>query len=177
MLLFSCPVVSDSYSVTLILMQWPHGLQRIRPPCPSLCPGVCPSSCPLHQWCHPAISSSDALFSCPQSFPVLGSFPVSQLFASGDQNIGASASASVLPMIIQGLENTDKQKKQNKSHPQPYYSRELLSAFWSWRRSERCSHRGWCVVNSGDCGAQALLLSNEALIKLFGYFTSQVLYL
>ena len=150
MLLFSCPVVSDSYSVILILMQWPHGLQHTRPPCPSLRPGVCPSSCP----CHPAISSSDALFSCPQSFPVLGSFPVSQLFASGDQHIGASASASVLPMIIQGLENADKRKKENKSHPQPYYPRELLSAFWGWRRSERCSHRGWCVVNSGHCGAQ-----------------------
>ena len=86
--------------------------------CPTLCdpmdcstPGlpvlhyllVCPNSCPLHWWCHPAISSSDALFSfCPQSFPVSGIFPVSWLFASDDQNTGASASASVLPMRIQG---------------------------------------------------------------------------
>ena len=64
---------------------------------------VCPSSCPLHQWCHPAISSSDALFAfCPQSLPASGTFPVSWLFTSDDQNTGASASASVFPMSIQG---------------------------------------------------------------------------
>ena len=69
--------------------------------CPSPSPDVCPSSCPLHWWCHLAISSSDALcFFCPQSFPASGTFPMSQLFASGDQNTGASA--SVLPMSIQG---------------------------------------------------------------------------
>ena len=61
LLLFSRPVVSDSL--------WPYGLQYFRPPCPSLSPGVCPSSCPQHQWCRPAISSSDTFFSlCPQSF-------------------------------------------------------------------------------------------------------------
>jgi len=54
------------------------------------------------QWCHPVISSSDTLFFCPQSFPASGTFPMSQLFVSGDQNTGASASASVLPMSIQG---------------------------------------------------------------------------
>ena len=65
----------------------PHGLQHTRPLCPSPSPGVCPSSCPLHWWCHPAISSSDTLFSfCPQSFPASGTFPVSQLLASGGQN-------------------------------------------------------------------------------------------
>ena len=59
---------------------WPHGPQHTRPPCPSPSPNVCPSSCPLHQWCHPAISSSDALFSfCPQSFPASGTFPMSWL--------------------------------------------------------------------------------------------------
>ena len=74
------------------------GLQHARPPCLSPSPRVCPSSCPLHQWCQPPISSSDALFSfCPQSFPASGTFPiVSQLFATGDQNTGALASASVL---------------------------------------------------------------------------------
>ena len=57
--MFSCPVMSDSLR--------PHGLQHSRPPCPSASPGVCPCSCSLHQWCIPAISSSDALFSfCPQ---------------------------------------------------------------------------------------------------------------
>ena len=64
---------------------------------------VCSNSRPLSQWCHPTISSSVTLFSsCPQSFPESGSFPMSQLFASGDQSIGASASASVLSMNIQG---------------------------------------------------------------------------
>ena len=82
---------------------WPRGLQHTSPPCPSLSPGVCPSSCSLHWWCHPAISSSDTLFSfCPQSFPASGNFPMSQLFAQDDQNTGASASASVLPIKIQG---------------------------------------------------------------------------
>ena len=82
---------------------WRHGLQHTRPPCPSPSPRVCPSSCALYRWCHTAISSSDALFSfCPQSSPASGSFPMSRLFVSGDQNIGASVSASVLPMSIQG---------------------------------------------------------------------------
>ena len=66
--------------------------------------GVCSNSCPLSQWCYPTISSSVTPFSwCPQSFPASGSFPISQLFASGGQSIGASASASILPMNIQGL--------------------------------------------------------------------------
>ena len=78
---FSCPVMSDSLR--------PHGLQHARPSCPSPYPGVCPSSCPLHQWCHRAISSSDTLFFfCPQSFPASGTFPMSRLFTSDDQNIG-----------------------------------------------------------------------------------------
>ena len=80
----------------------PHGLQHTRLPCPSLSPKVCSNSCPLSQWCHPTISSSAALFSfCLQSFPASGSFPMSQLFASGGQSSGASASASILPMTIQ----------------------------------------------------------------------------
>ena len=61
------------------------------------------SSCPLHRWCHPVISSSDPLCSsCPLSFPAWRSFPLSQLFALGDQTTRASASASVLPVSIQG---------------------------------------------------------------------------
>ena len=82
---------------------WPHGPQHSRFPRSSLSPGVCSDSCPVSQWCHPTISSFVATFSsCPQSFPASGSFPVSQLFASGGQSIVASASASVLPMTIQG---------------------------------------------------------------------------
>ena len=81
---------------------WPHGLQHARPPCPSPTPGVYLNSCPLSQWCHPTISSSVIPFSsCPQSFPASGSFPMSQLFASGGQSIGVSPSASVLLMNIQ----------------------------------------------------------------------------
>ena len=82
----------------------PHGLHHVRPPCPSQSPKVCSNSCPLSQWCQPTISSSVVPFSfCPQSFPASGSFPVSWLFTSGGQSIGASASASVLPMNNQGL--------------------------------------------------------------------------
>ena len=78
----------------------PYGLQNSRLPCPSLSPRVYSNSCPLSQWCHLHISSSAALFSfCHQSFLALGSFLVNQLFASGDQSIGASA--SVLPVNIQ----------------------------------------------------------------------------
>ena len=82
----------------------PHGLQHTRPPCPSPTPRVYSNSCPLSQWCHPTISSSVVPFSsCLQSFPASGSFQMSQLFASGGQSIGVSASASVLPMNIQDL--------------------------------------------------------------------------
>ena len=90
---FSCSVVSDSLR--------PHGLQHTRLPCPSPTPRACSNSCPLSQWCRPTISSSVIPFSsCLQSFPASGSFPVS---ASGGQRTGVSASASALPMNIQGL--------------------------------------------------------------------------
>jgi len=81
----------------------PHGLQHAKIPCSSLSPGVCSNSHPLSQWCHPTISSSVAPYSsCPQSFPASGSFPMSLLFPSGGQSIGASASAWALPMNMQG---------------------------------------------------------------------------
>ena len=77
-------------------------MQHTRSPCPSPTPGVYPYSCPLSWWCHPTISSSVIPFSsCPQSFPASGSFPMSQLFTSGGQSIGVSASTSVLPMNTQ----------------------------------------------------------------------------
>ena len=76
--------------------------QHARPPCPSPTPGVHPNPCPLSQWCHPTILSSVVPFSsCPQSFPESGCFPMSQLFASGDQTIGVSASTSVLSVNTQ----------------------------------------------------------------------------
>ena len=78
----------------------PHGLQHARLPCPTLSPGVCSNSCPLSWWFHPTISSFVVPFSSyPQSFLASGSFPISQIFASGSQIIGASA--SVLPVNIQ----------------------------------------------------------------------------
>ena len=79
----------------------PHGLQHARLPCPPLCPELFSNSCPLSRWCHLTISSAIVPFSfCLQSFPASGSSPMSQFFASGGQRIGASASASVLPMNI-----------------------------------------------------------------------------
>ena len=95
LLLFNCSVVYASLQ--------PHGLHHARLPYASLSPKVCSNSCPLSWWCHPAILSSVLPFSsCPQSFPSSGSFQMSQFFASGGQSIGVSASASVLPMNIQG---------------------------------------------------------------------------
>ena len=91
---FTHSVVSDSL--------WPHEPQHARPPCPSATPRAYPNPCPLSQWCHPTISSSVVPFSsCLQSFPTSGSFPMSQLFTSGGQSIGVSASTSVLPMNTQ----------------------------------------------------------------------------
>ena len=91
---FSRSVMSDSL--------WPNGRQHTIPPCPSPTPRIYSNSCPLSRWCHRTISSSVIPFSsCLQYFPALGSFPMSQLFASGSQSIGVSASTSVLPMNIQ----------------------------------------------------------------------------
>ena len=92
LLLFSRSVMSNSLR--------PHELQHTRFPCPSPSLGVCSNSRPLNQWCHPTISSSVVPFSCLQSFPASGSFPTSQLFALDGQSIGASASASVLPINV-----------------------------------------------------------------------------
>ena len=93
---FSCSVLSKSL--------WTHGLQPTRLHLLHFTPtpGAFSNSCPSNRWCHPTISSSVVPFSSRrQSFPASGSFPLSQFFASGGQNIGASASASVLPMNIQ----------------------------------------------------------------------------
>ena len=99
----SSSVQFSSFTVMSDSLQ-PHGLQHTRLPCPSPTPGGYSNSCPLSWWCHPAISSSVVTFSCLQSVPASGSFPVSHFFAWGGQSIGASASASasVLPMNIQG---------------------------------------------------------------------------
>ena len=91
---FSCSVMSDSLQ--------PHEPQHARPPCPLPTPGIYTNPCPLTRWCHPTVSSSVIPFSsCPQSFSASGSFQMSQLFTSGGQSIGVSASTSVLPMNTQ----------------------------------------------------------------------------
>ena len=91
---FSHSVMSNSL--------WPHGLQHARLLCPSPTPGAYSNSCSSRRWGHPTISSSVVPFSsCLLSFPTSGSFQMSQLFASGGQNIGVSASTSVLPMNTQ----------------------------------------------------------------------------
>ena len=90
--------VAESFSNSLQL----YGLQHARPLCPSTTPRVYSNSCPLSWWCHPAISSSAVPFSsCPQSFSASGSFPMSQVFASGGQSVEVLASTSVLPMNTQ----------------------------------------------------------------------------
>ena len=91
---FSRSVVSDSLG--------PHGLQQVRPPCPSPVPRVYSNSRPLSQRCHPTISSSAIPFSSLlQSFPASGSFQMSQFFPSGGQSMGVSASTSVVSMTTQ----------------------------------------------------------------------------
>ena len=92
-------VVQSLSHVRLFATTW---TVHARLPCLSWSSRVCSNSWPVSQWCHPRISSSVApCSSCPQSFPASESFPVSQFFPSGGQSMGASGSASVLPMNIQ----------------------------------------------------------------------------
>ena len=94
--------LSVQFSSVMSYSLWLCGLQHARPPCSSPTLGVYSNSCPLSQWCHPTISSSVIPFFYLQSFPASGSFQMSQFFTSSGQSIGVSASASVLPMNIQG---------------------------------------------------------------------------
>ena len=95
--------VSSELVAQLYPTLWPHGLQHARLPCPLPTPRAASDSCPSSRWCHPTILSSVVPFSSRlQSFPASRSFPISQFFPSGDQSTGVSASASVLPMNIQG---------------------------------------------------------------------------
>ena len=92
---FSRSVMSDS--------SWPHGLQYARCPYPSPTPGACSNSCPRSRWCHPTVLSSVVIFSCLQSFPASGSFPMSQFFASDDQSIGSFSLSISLSNGYSGL--------------------------------------------------------------------------
>ena len=103
-ILISAHQFSSVQSLSRVRLFATHELQHARPPCPSPTPGVHPNPCPLSWWCHPTISSSVIPFSsCLQSFPGSGSFQMSQLFASGGQSIGVSASTSALPMNNQDI--------------------------------------------------------------------------
>ena len=113
----------------------PHGLQHARPPCPSPTPRLYPNSCPLSQWWHPTISSSVVPFSsCPQSFPASESFQLSQLFTSGGQSIGVSASASVLQMNTQDWSPSNQSYGFSSSH------------VWMWELDYKESWllKNWC---------------------------------
>ena len=124
---FSRSVMSDSLL--------PHESQHARPPCISPTPGVHPNSCPLSWWCHPTISSSVVHFSCLQSFPASGCFPMGQFFASGGQSIGVSASTSILPMNTQdwsplGLVGSPcSPRDSHESSPTPQFKSINSSAF------------------------------------------------
>ena len=115
----------------------PNELQHTKLPCPSPSPGACSDLFPLSQWCHPAISSSVVTFSsCPQSLPTSGSFLMSQFFTSDGQSIRASASASVLPINIQGWFLSDwlvlspfSPKDSQESSPTPQFKSINSSAF------------------------------------------------
>ena len=121
---FSRSVVSDSLR--------PHGLQHTRLPCPLPTTGAYSNSCPLCRWCHPTISSSVIPFSCLQSFPASGSFPMSQFFASGGQSIGVSASAKVLPMNIQDWLSRP-QGDWLPTYTEAGWDSEALRGFWRGR--------------------------------------------
>ena len=123
--------VQFSHSVMSNSLQ-PHEPQHARHPCPSPTPRVHPNPCPLSQWCHPTISSYVIPFSSwPQSFPALGSFQMSQLFASGSQSIGISASTSVLPMNTQDwyplgwLREAEDIKKRWQEYTKELYKKDL----------------------------------------------------
>ena len=97
------PLPSPFCSAVMSNSLWPHGLQHASLPCSSPSQETCSNSCPLSRWCHLTISSSVIPFNWLESLPASGPFPMSQLFALGSQSFGALASASFLPVNIQGL--------------------------------------------------------------------------
>ena len=127
-----------SYALFLVLLHFqfchsvvfdslrPHGLQHTRPPCPSPTPRVYSNSSPWSQWCHLAISSSVfPFFSRLQSFSASRSFPMSQLFTSGGQSTGISASTSVLPMKLEIMKNHS-----------PFCNLFVVKCFWTFRKKK-----------------------------------------
>ena len=116
---------------------WPDELQHTRLLCPSLSLWVCSDLCPLGQRCHPTISSSFASFSsCPQFFTASGSFPISQLFTSGGQNIAASALASVQ---FSFSVTSDSLQAHELQHARPPYPSPTPGVYWN-----SCPSSWWC---------------------------------
>ena len=134
---------------------WHHELQHTRPPCPSPSSGVCPSS--LHQWCCPAISFSDTLFSCPQSFPESGTFPMSHLFPSDDQkywsfNFSISPSSEYSGLISLKIDCVCHLRAVSISHSPlglPEVSNIGFKATQSGSSYSQCMMPGW----RAQCGA------------------------
>ena len=126
---------------------WLHGPQHTRLFCPPLSPGVCSNSCPLSRWCYMTISSFAIPFTfCLQSFPSSVSFPMNRFFKSGGQSIGASASASVLPVNVQGwflLKLTGLVSLQSKwpQEPSPAPQSESITSFLPSNPKERQCQR------------------------------------
>ena len=151
---FSCSVMSNSLR--------PHGPQNSRPPCPSPAPGVDSNLCPLSWWCHPTISSSSSSLipfsSCLQSFPALGSFPVSQFFTSGGQSIGVSASTSVLPISFSISPSSQFQ----------YQSFQSVSCDKDQFRAEAIKDQ---ECDSRFLGAMALLTYLSSVFQVYSLFT------
>ena len=134
----------------------PHGPQHARLPCPSPTPRVYTNSCPSSQWCHPAISSSVVPFSSHlQSFPASGSFPMSQLFASGGQSIGVSASTSVLPMytLLYFKWITNKVLLCSTWTSAQCYVEDWMRRE-AWRRMDTCI----CMAESHGCAPESVTL-------------------
>ena len=125
----------------------PHGPQHTRRLCPSLYPRVCSNSCPLSQWCYLTISSSAIPFFCLQSFLASVSFPMSWLFTSGGQSIGTSASASVLPVAVQGwfpFGLTGLTSLQSRNWGDPSSERRTLVVSWAhWAGHHLRTFPGW----------------------------------
>ena len=144
---FSCSIVSDSLQ--------PHELQHSRLLCPSPTPGVHPNPCPSSRGCHPAISSSVVPFSsCPQSLPASGSFPVSQLFASGGQSTGVCITGN---RLLDSLSDTDHADSTAPWTRSPDVQRGRL---------EGCSGGPWLTPSSLPCGSKGLACFLPSLFLL-----------
>ena len=154
---FSCSVVPDSL--------WPHGLQHARPPCPSATPEAYSDSCPLSRWCHPNISSSVIPFSsCLQSFPASGSFPMSQLSASGGQ---WTPRADLLQNGLVGQPCSPRTLKSLLQHHSSKASILQCSAFFIVQLSHPYMIHIWEDTKSWFIGKNA----GSSLLHAVGYFS------